>query len=77
MHSISFRVQRTTTEAAFIKVPLTADLITEQPDGSGRLDVEKLMVRVVELGGAGDVVWEVESSTIAPHPTQTPPPGAE
>ncbi|HEV2949388.1 MAG TPA: hypothetical protein VGX70_18580 [Gemmataceae bacterium] len=34
-YSVSIRLQRTTTEVAFVSVPVTADLMIEQPDGTG------------------------------------------
>lgn len=74
-YSISFRLLRTTTEVAFISVPVTADLIVEQPDGTGRIDVERFVQRAVELGHATGVVWQAEEQQVQPHPIQTPPPG--
>ena len=35
-YSISFRLQRTTTEFAFVRVPVTGDLMIEQPGGPRR-----------------------------------------
>jgi hypothetical protein len=74
-YSVSFRLQRTTTEAAFVSVPVTDDLIVEQPDGTGRIDVTRLVQRAVEMGQAPGVVWQPEGQQVQPHPIQTPPPG--
>ena len=74
-YSVSFRLQRTTVESAFVSVPLTADLIVEQPDGTGRIDVSKMVQRAIEMGQAPDVAWQPESQQVQPHPIQTPPPG--
>ena len=74
-YSVSFRLQRTTTETAFVKVPVTADLMIEQPDGTASIDVAKMVARAVETGQAADVSWQLESQQVQPHPIQMPPPG--
>ena len=74
-YSVSFRLQRTTTEVAFVSVPVTADLMIEQPDGTGRIDVAKMVQRAVALGQAPGVAWQPEGQQVQPHPIQTPPPG--
>jgi hypothetical protein len=76
-YAVSFRLQRTTTEVAFVSVPVTADLIVEQPDGTARIDVTKLVQRAIALGQASGVVWQPESQQVQPHPIQTTPPGSE
>lgn len=73
-YSVSFRLQRTTTEAAFVSVPVTADLMVRQPDGTGRIDVAKMVQRAVEMGQAPSVAWQIEGEQIQPHPIQSPPP---
>jgi hypothetical protein len=74
-YSISFRLQRTTVETAFIKVPVTNDLMIAQPDGTGRIDVDKMVARAIELGQETTVLWVPESQQVRPHPIQVPPPG--
>jgi hypothetical protein len=74
-YSVSFRLQRTTTEFAFVSVPVTADLLVEQSDGTGRIDVNKMIARAIELGQAPDVPWQPEERHVRPHPIQMPPPG--
>ena len=76
-YSVSFRLQRTTTEFAFVSVPVSADLMLAQPDGTGRIDVAKIVQRAVEMGLASDVAWQQENRQILPHPIQTPPPGVQ
>jgi hypothetical protein len=49
-YSVSFRLQRETTEVAFVSVPVTEDLKIAQPDGTGRIDGAKMIERAVELG---------------------------
>lgn len=74
-YSISFRLQRTTTDVAFVSVPVTADLMQEQPerDGTMRIDVEKMVQRAVEIGAADTTKWKQEDQIISPHPIQMPP----
>lgn len=76
-YSISVRLQRTTTEFAFVSIPATADLIAEQPDGTGRLDAARMIERGVEMGKQPGVAWQHESQEVQPHPLQVPPPWAE
>ncbi len=74
--SISFRLQRVTVEDAYVSVLVTPDLVTEQADGSGRLDVPALVARAVEMGTAPTTTWSREEQSVAPHPLQQPPPGS-
>lgn len=74
-YSVSFRLQRTTIEFAFVSVPVSDDLMIEQPDGTGRIDVDKMVQRAIEMGHATDVAWQPEERQIQPHSIQTPPPG--
>jgi hypothetical protein len=74
-YSISFRLRRTTTEVAFVSVPVTEDLMIAQPDGTGRIDVGKMVQRAIEIGEAPGVEWHAEDQRVEPHPIQTPPPG--
>lgn len=48
-YSVQFRVQRITTEFAYINVPVTGDLIVPQPDGTGRLDFAKMVEQAKEI----------------------------
>jgi len=68
--SVSCRLKRTTTEVAFIKVLVTSGLIIEQPDYSGRMDVDKLIARAIELEQEADAAWSPEISQVQPHPIQ-------
>lgn len=74
MYSISVTLQRTITEYGFVSVPVTPDLIVQQPDGTGRLDAEKVMQRAVAMGRSPDVAWHPESQEVKPHPVQRPKP---
>jgi hypothetical protein len=75
-HSISFRLQRVTTEFSFVKVPVTGDVLDQQADGTGRINVERMLQQAVALGALPDVVWQVEEQRVQPHPIQTQPPDA-
>ena len=74
-YSVSLRLQRITTEFAFVSVPVSADLMIEQPDGTGRIDVAKMVQRAIEMGQAEGVAWRPEEQQVQPHPIQIPPPG--
>lgn len=73
-YSVSFRLQRTTTEFAFVSVPVTLELMIERPGGKGRIDVAKMVQRAIELGRAQGVAWPLEGQQIRPRPIQTPQP---
>lgn len=76
-YSVSFRLQRTTTEFAFVSVPVTDDLMRERPDGSWGFEVEKMVERAIEMAGASEVTWQPESCRIHLHPIQMAPPELE
>jgi mannose/fructose-specific phosphotransferase system component IIA len=73
-YSVSFRLLRTTTEYAFVSVPLTADLTIAQPGGNGRIDVDKMVQRAVEMAKTSVVSWQQEEQHVEPHPVQMAPP---
>ena len=75
-YSVSVRLQRTALESTFVSVPVSPDVVIAQPDGSGKLDVEKLFARAIEMGREPGCVWETESLDVQLHPNQMPPPGA-
>lgn len=72
--SVSFRLQRTTTEYTLVSVPVSADLMIEQPDGSVRIDVAKMVQRAIETSQDQGVAWQLEDQQVRPHPIQSPPP---
>ncbi len=71
-YSVQFRLQRVTTEYCYINVPVTSDLMISQPDGTGRLNVESMVNRAVEISQFPDVKWYIEDHTTSPHPVQKP-----
>jgi hypothetical protein len=72
-HSILIRVQRVTTEYAFVRVPVTSEIIVAQPDGTGRIDPEKMVRGAIQMAEATDIAWHREDQRIQPHPIQKPP----
>jgi hypothetical protein len=75
-YSVSFRLQRVTTETAHVSVPLSEDLWQPNPDGSGTftINTEKLLATAIELGRLPSTRWTVDGDVlITPHPVQTPP----
>jgi len=71
--SVSFRLQRIRTEYAYVGVPVTADMIIENEDGTGHLDTAKLRERAIELGQSSEVIWYPEGQQIDMHPVQKAP----
>ncbi len=74
IHSVSFRLQRRTTEVAFVSVLVTPDLLIRQPDGTGRIHVDKMVQRAREMGYAADIAWQPEAQEVLLHHIQIPPP---
>ena len=74
-YSISVRLRRTTTEEAYLSVPVDGAIMQDQPtvDGSYRIDPEKLWAEAIRLAEAsGD--WMTEAREVSPHPIQKAPP---
>jgi hypothetical protein len=76
-YSVSFRLQRTTTEFAFVSVPVTSDLLLPQADGTARLNGPALAQRAIELGHASSLTWHPEGTAVELHPIQVAPPAAQ
>jgi hypothetical protein len=74
-HSISVRLQRTTTEEAYLSIPVDGAIMQEEPvaDGSFRIDPDKLWAEAIRLAKQS-AEWVVEDSQVAPHPIQQAPP---
>jgi hypothetical protein len=71
--SISYRLLRTTTENAFVNVPVTSSLMIKQEDGSKKLDVEKVSNQAIQFGKQFAQEWQPEDCKVEIHPIQTPP----
>jgi hypothetical protein len=74
-YSISVRIKRTVTEEIHVLVPVTSQVIDEQPDGSGRINGERVFAEAVRIGQTHDLAWRREGEPLVEiHPLQTPPP---
>jgi hypothetical protein len=75
MYSISVRLQRTTTEEAYLSVPVDESIMQDGPvaDGSYRIDPDKLWAEAIRLAGESGH-WTIEDRQVTPHPIQQAPP---
>lgn len=76
-YSIALRVQRTTIEYAYLRIPITEAVVDEQPNGSGRINAEKLVAEGQRMAQSPEMIWYSESQTIEPHPWQQAPSESE
>ena len=75
-YSISVRIKRTVIEEIHVLVPVTSDVVDEQPDGTGRVSGEKVFAKAIEIGQTQVLEWRREGEPLVEiHPLQTPPPG--
>ncbi len=74
--SIMYRVRRTTTEDAYVAVPVTGDLMLPQPaaDGTLRLNTDAVVAEALRISRDPRVDWRVEGNETQPHPIQRPKP---
>lgn len=72
-YSISLRLRRITAEYAYVNVPVVDDVVKPDEQGVGRIDVEALTRRAIEMGQQPEVVWYREEQRIEPHPLQKAP----
>jgi hypothetical protein len=73
LYSVSFRLQRIRTEFAYVRVPVTEDLVKPDENGVGRIVVPDMVQRATEMGQLPDVEWYLEDQTIQLHPIQKAP----
>ena len=73
--SISVRLRRRHTEATFVSVPITEEVLRQDEEGEGRkLDVDKIIEAALQLGKLESTEWEPEEETeIQLHPMQMAP----
>lgn len=69
---IQLRLQRTTMEHCFVSVPVASDVLDEQPDGTGRINSNKLVALAIQMAHLPGVRWLPEEVTIHRHPIQRP-----
>jgi hypothetical protein len=72
-YSISLRLIRTTTEYAYVGVPVEGDVVRPDAGGVGRIDPDELIRRALEIGQNPEVVWYREDRSVGPHPMQKAP----
>jgi hypothetical protein len=68
-YSIQYRVQRITTERAYVQVPVTGAVMSVD---DGKLDVDKVRAAALALAAEPGVKWHVETVAIDVHPIQGP-----
>ncbi len=76
-YSICIRLRRTVIEDAFVRVPLTDDIMEPIPEAEGQshVDPEKVMRAAVRLGSDFSTQWIAEDQPLVePHPIQKAPP---
>ena len=72
-YSVSWRLQRITTEYAYVSVPITDDVTKNDETGVRRIDVEKMVQRALALGQVSNLHWHPEDKQIQMHPVQKAP----
>jgi hypothetical protein len=75
-YSISLRLQRLTTEEAWVSIPVSQEVMKDapEPDGSWRIDTQKVREAALRLGADPNLRWTPEgASLVTPHPVQRPP----
>jgi hypothetical protein len=74
-YSIAVRLRRTTTEEAYLSVPVDGAIMQDEPgaDGSYRMDPDKLWAEAIRLADQS-AEWTVEDRQVTPHPIQQSPP---
>lgn len=73
-YSIRLRLRRVTYDDAYIAVPVTTAILTQQEDGTFRIDPEALAREAMRIGTNPRVEWQVEETLVEPHPVQGPLP---
>ena len=80
-YSISVRLQRLTTEYAYVRVPVTGDIMAVDPsggvaldeNGNAHIDPQRMVQRAVELARSPGVTWYQEQQQVQLHPLQKAP----
>ncbi|GIH07116.1 hypothetical protein Rhe02_51830 [Rhizocola hellebori] len=72
--SVSVRLQRLTTEECHVSVPVTQEVMQDQPDadGSFRLDGKKIFEAAIRMGQESGN-WALEAQHVEVHPIQKAP----
>jgi hypothetical protein len=72
-YSVSWRLQRIRTEYAYVRVPVTDEVIKVDEKGTGRIDADKMAQRALELAQSPAVEWYPEDQRVQLHPMQKAP----
>jgi hypothetical protein len=74
-YSISVRLQRITTEDAYLSVLVNEAIMHDEPaaDGRYRIDPGKLWAEAIRLAEQSSD-WTIEDRQVTPHPIQQAPP---
>ncbi len=74
--SIMVRIRRTVIEEIHVSVPITNEMIEEEPDGSSHVSGKAVFAEAVLIGQTQELAWRREGEALVEiHPLQTPPPG--
>jgi hypothetical protein len=76
-YSVAVRMQRLTTEEAWVSVPVTHEVMKDEPepDGTFRVSAQKLREAALVLGAEPKLRWTPEGPPLVTlHPEQRPPP---
>ena len=80
-YSVSLRLRRVTVEYAYVRVPVTGEIMqtdetgTVKADEQGHVHIDpgKMVQRGIDLARSGPTRWYPEEETIEPHPIQKAP----
>jgi hypothetical protein len=80
-YSVCLRLRRVTVEYAYVRVPVTQEIMQTDDHGETRthdegyahIDPKKMVRRGIDIAQAGQTRWYREEETIEPHPIQKAP----
>ncbi len=68
--SVQVHLRRIILEDAYVAVPITRDMVKQDPDGNNQIDVDMMLAQALSTGERLEVEWAVESTQTTVHPTQ-------
>jgi hypothetical protein len=71
--SVSWRLRRITVAYAYVSVPVADELVRADEQRIGRLDVEAMTRKALEMGQRPEVIWHREEQRVELHPVQKAP----
>lgn len=69
-YSIQLRLRREIVQDAYVSVFVDEKVLTQQEDGSLKIDFEKLVAEAVRISNDPRMDWQLESSRVELHPLQ-------